>query len=147
MLTTFFKLAFRNIFKHKVFVLVNVLGLGTTLACCIVAYLNYRFEADFNSDQPNMAKIYMVNSYRVLEKEEVRFGITTISLGAAIATSQAKVGKVVRYVPNGTTMRVEGKGEPKVFRQTVAYADTNFFSLFSVKVKMGSLDGFAKEAR
>jgi len=145
MAATFFKLAFRNMLKHKAFVLVNVLGLGVTLACCIVAYLNYRFEADFNSDQPNLSKIYMVNSFRVLEKEELRYGITPVTLGAALSTSQAKLDNVVRYLPNGTTMRVEGKTEPKVFRQSVVYADTNFFDLFSVKVKLGSLKEFARE--
>lgn len=145
MATTFFKLAFRNMLKHKVFVLVNVLGLGVTLACCIVAYLNYRFQADFNSDQPNLDKIYMVNSYRVIEKEELRHGISPVTLGASLSASQAKVAKVVRYTPTGTTMKVESSAEPKVFRQTVAFADTNFFGLFSVKVKMGDIKAFSRE--
>lgn len=53
MFKNFLQITFRNFLKNKVFVIVNVLGLGIALACCIVAYYNAKFDKDFDSFHSN----------------------------------------------------------------------------------------------
>ena len=44
----FLKVTLRSLVKSKVFVFINIVGLGLALACCIVAYLNYNFAQTFD---------------------------------------------------------------------------------------------------
>lgn len=138
MLKTFFLLAFRNILKNKFFVLVNVLGLGTTLACCIVAYLNHRFEADANTIHVNREKIYKVNVFREINGREQRYGFSPISLAPALEQKAAGVEQIVRYATNRVSMRQGNESDSKVFAQRVAFADPNFFDVFTFPLKWGS---------
>ena len=80
MIKTYLLLTFRNLIKNKFFVLVNILGLGTTLACCIVAYLNHRFEADYNITHLNLEKIYKVNIFREINDREQRYSISPLTI-------------------------------------------------------------------
>ncbi len=139
MIKTFFLLAFRNIKKNKFFVLVNVLGLGTTLACCIVAYFNFRFEADANYIHVNRDKIYKVNVFREMNGREQRYGITPISLAPSLGEGFAGVENIVRYATNQVSIRQGKESDSKVFAHRVAFVDPNFFDVLSYPVKWGSV--------
>jgi len=43
--------------KNKLFVFINVLGLGIALACCIVAYLNWDYNIKFDTQHEFADKI------------------------------------------------------------------------------------------
>jgi len=59
--------ALRNLFKNKLFALINVLGLGVALAICIVAYYNHMFGAEFNMMHERSDEIYKINAIRDLQ--------------------------------------------------------------------------------
>ena len=48
MLKNYIKIAMRVLSRHKVYVALNVVGLGFALACCLLAYLNYEYRASFD---------------------------------------------------------------------------------------------------
>jgi ABC-type antimicrobial peptide transport system permease subunit len=139
MFKTFLLLAFRNIQKNKFFVLVNVLGLGTTLACCIVAYLNHRFEADANTIHLNREKIYKVNVFREINGRDQRYGISPISLAPALEQRVAGIDQVVRFASNRVSMRRANDSDTEVLAQRVAFVDPNFFEVFTFPLKWGSI--------
>ena len=105
MLKSFFLLAYRNIVKNKFYVLVNILGLGATLACCIVAYLNHRFEADYNKTHQNLEKIYKVNIFREVNDRQQRYGISPASLAPALGSSVSGVESVIRFTTNQLSIK------------------------------------------
>ncbi len=84
MLKSYLKIALRNFYRNKVFVLINALGLGVALACCIVAYLNYDFSTGFNLMHVNKDKIYNVSITKEIEGQPVEYGISPITLGPVI---------------------------------------------------------------
>ncbi|RPH32474.1 MAG: ABC transporter permease [Bacteroidales bacterium] len=147
MITNFFLLAFRNFLKHKLFVLINILGLGTAIGCCIVAYLNNKFEADFNSQYTNRDIIYKVNSFRKINDREQRYGISPISL-APLLSNELKEGEfVVRFVATGANIKYGNEADSKIFNQNLGFADKEFFRMFTHKLKSGTLDQFSDKGK
>ncbi len=64
MFRNYLLITFRNLYKNRVFALINILGLGIAIAVCIVAYFNHMFGYDFDRWHENFDEIYRVNSYR-----------------------------------------------------------------------------------
>lgn len=143
MIKTYLLLTFRNLIKNKFFVLVNILGLGTTLACCIVAYLNHRFEADYNITHLNIEKIYKVNIFREINDREQRYSISPLSLAPSFENSVSGVEKLARYNEYRVSMREDNQSDAKIFSQTVAFADNEFFDIFTFPVIWGNLSTFS----
>jgi putative ABC transport system permease protein len=146
MLKTYFLLAFRNLMKNKFFVLVNVLGLGTTLACCIVSYFNYRYEFDYNRHFDNLDRIYKVNIFRFVNETEQRYGITPTSLAPAIGDRIAGVENVVRFINANYSLSHKVEEEQKIFSQRVGFADDDFFKVFSHPILWGTTSTFSDKS-
>ena len=49
MLKNFFKIAIRNLLKKKSYVIINMLGLGIALACCITSYILVASNIEFDN--------------------------------------------------------------------------------------------------
>lgn len=59
MLFNYLRVALRNLRKNKSYVIINTLGLGIALACCITAYLLLAYNIEFNNfHDANMEKIF-----------------------------------------------------------------------------------------
>lgn len=48
MLRNYFTILYRNLNKNRLFFVINVLGLGIAIGCCVVTYSNYDFNASFD---------------------------------------------------------------------------------------------------
>ena len=62
MIKNYIKVAIRNLMRNKVYVLINTLGMGIAMACCMTAYLliayNIEFDEYFNDDETkNIVKV------------------------------------------------------------------------------------------
>ena len=60
MFQNYFKIAYRHLFRNKSYVLINVGGLGISLACCVLAYLNWKYDADFDKMHSQAEQIFRV---------------------------------------------------------------------------------------
>ena len=56
MLKNYFKIAFRNLFRNKVYSLINILGLCIGLACSILILLYVKDEVSYDRFHSNLAK-------------------------------------------------------------------------------------------
>lgn len=142
MIKNFILLAFRNFLKHKLFVLINILGLGTAIACCIVAYLNNKFESDYNKQFDKLDIIYKVNSFRKINDREQRYALSPATL-ATVLSNELKEGEyVVRFTRNGANIKYGNEADSKLLNLSLGFADKDFFKMFSFKLKSGSLQNF-----
>jgi len=60
MLTHYLKIALRNIFKDKIYSLINLIGLSVAIACCFLLIFWIKFELSFEDCQPKAGRIYKV---------------------------------------------------------------------------------------
>jgi len=97
MIKNYLKVAFRNLYKNKIFVLINILGLGLALAVCIVSYYNYRFMADFDIQHINRNKIYKINFTRDILGRSQEYGPSPIALAPLIRDDISGLEMLVRF--------------------------------------------------
>ncbi|WP_424962530.1 FtsX-like permease family protein [Ekhidna sp.] len=138
MLKNFFKITFRNFRKNKSYVFINMLGLGLSLACCIVGYLNWKFAAEYDQNHANHERIYKLQIYKDVQNQNVPYGITPLPLGAVIEDKVTGITHTSRYIETGLVL----KKELKVFNQGIAFAEDDFLDMFSFPLKYGNESAF-----
>ncbi|MDZ4715197.1 MAG: FtsX-like permease family protein [Cytophagales bacterium] len=134
MIKNYLLITFRSMLKNKVFLSINIVGMAIAIACCIVAYFNYDFNASFDSHHAQSATIYRVNSVREFQGEQTTYGYVPIALGNAIMQNVPDVNAVVRYQPNGGNFRIGDN----IFNNEVANVDPAFFNIFSFEFIEGN---------
>ena len=148
MIKNFFLLALRNYMRNKTFVIINVLGLGISIACCIVAYLNWQFDADMNKMHVNHESIYKINVSRYIKDRLQNYGITPVSLAPAMANEIAGIDRIVRYSTGNSPLRYETPNKDvKIFDVRIAFADKDFLRMFTFPLKWGDASAFEDEGK
>lgn len=143
MLKNYILITFRNIARNKIFILINVFGLGIAVACCIVGFLIWDFSARFDKNHLNAKRIYRIQSYQDYQGQRNRFATAPIPLGSVIRENFSDVDEVVRYTASQGNFKI---GED-VFSSPVAYADSSFFDLFTFKLKSGTFSSLHDKSR
>lgn len=140
MFKNYLKIVFRNITKNIVYVLINIIGLGLALAICIVAYLNYKFDADFDTCHENRERIYRIEHTQLIEGEEISFASTPCLLGPTVAEDISGIEKMVRIDKSLMGDLVKAGENEKYAR--VIYADPDFFNVFTFPLISGNKESF-----
>lgn len=143
MLKNYFKITLRSLWKSKIFVFINVFGMGIAMACCIVAYLNYDYNASYDVQHVNADNVYRVNFIRDFQGEKTKNGIAPMPVGNLIRDNLSGVGKVVRYIPDGGNVRIKDD----LFRTSISYADKGFLDLFTFPLKEGVKADFGDKSK
>ncbi len=138
MFRNFFKITFRNFLKNKSYVLINMTGLGLSLACCIVGYLNWKYAADYDQNHVNHEKIYKIQMTKDVQGRDIPYGITPLPLGSQIEDKITGISHTSRYVSTGLVL----KKDLKVFNKTIGFADDDFFEMFTFPFKYGNKEAF-----
>jgi putative ABC transport system permease protein len=60
MLKNYFKIAWRNIVRHKAYSTINIAGLAIGVAACLLIFVVIQFELSYDKFQPNYDKIYRI---------------------------------------------------------------------------------------
>lgn len=134
MIRNYFLVIIRNLYKNKVYALINILGLGIALAICIVAYFNHMFAYDFDRYNENFEEIYRVTSNRQMQDREQEFGIVPAPLGAEIEKDFPAVSKAARIMRSYSPVKVGIDN----FNRRVSYVDPEFLEMFTFQLLSGN---------
>lgn len=133
MFKNFLKVTVRSLLKSKVFVFINIIGLGLALACCIVAFLNYEFALNFDKQHKNYDQLYQVSVYIDQNGARQPFGQAPLPLGPLLKSEVPGVERVSRFERSGVTI----KRESNVFNRTMAFVDDDFLEMFTFPMLHG----------
>src|SRR6185369_8809252 len=135
MFKNYFKTAWRNLWKNKVYTLINITGLAIGLACCMLIILYTKDEVSYDRFHANAPNIYHVVSKATSPDGNVtRMGSTGNRPGPAFREGVPEVKDFVRVQQSNFNVK---KGAD-VFDEEGHYADANFFSFFSFRLKEGN---------
>jgi ABC-type antimicrobial peptide transport system permease subunit len=134
MFRNYLLVTFRNLYKNKVYALINILGLGLALAICIVAYFNHMFGYDFDRYNENFEEIYRVTSNRQMQDREQEFGIVPAPLGPEIKKDFPSIARAARVMRSYSPVKVGIDN----FNRQVSYVDPDFLDMFTFQLISGS---------
>ena len=138
MIKNYLLITLRNLAKNKLFIFINVFGMGIAIACCIVAYVNWEFAATWDAKHIKADQIYRVQLVRDFQGRTERFGMSPMPLGNHIKQNFKEVSTVVRYTSSYSDIRI---GE-EVFGTQIVFVDSGFFDLFTYELKYGAFPDF-----
>src|SRR5260221_14687708 len=118
MIKNYLLISLRSLMKNKLFILINVFGMGIAIACCVVAYLNWEFAKTRDHSQLNAEKIYRVQFTRDFQNKHERHGMAPIPLANAIRQNFKDVSKVIRY----QLTYIDVRFAEQVFATNIAFA-------------------------
>lgn len=134
MFKNYFKTAWRNLWKNKVYTLINITGLAIGLACCMLIILYTKDEVSYDRFHANAANIYhVVSKVTSPDGQVTKMSSTGNRPGPAFKESIPEAKDFVRVQQSNFNVK---KGTD-VFDEEGHYADENFFSFFSFPLKEG----------
>ena len=134
MLKNFLSTAVRNTWKNKIYISINVIGLGIAIAYYMTVYLIYAYNWEFDSYYRDTENIFHVQELRQ-GGEFSRFDCAPFVMGPRIISEISGVEDQTRYM---VAVNENVKYEDQVFSENIAYVDTNFFDLFRIGLSSGS---------
>lgn len=140
MFSNYFKIAFRVLWRNKIYVTLNVIGLGFAIACCILAYLNYNYRAKFDQNHTHTKDIYRLNSELRVDGIRQSWGVVPLPVAQAMHKELSGAERIVRL--NSAAVIVKHKDV--TFDESIHYADKALFDFFTFPLKYGNLSGFGK---
>ena len=135
MISNYLKTAVRNLWKHRGYSLINLLGLSIGMACCILIVAWVTNELSFDRFHNKADRIYRLGLEADLGTH-LKAPITNGPAGPAIVEQYPEVLNAVRITG---PENVPAKYEDRQFtEENVTYADRDFFQVFSFPLLQGN---------
>lgn len=144
MLRNNLRLAFRNLWKHKVSTVINVVGLTSGLASCMLIVLFIQHEMSFDTFQRNGDRIArVIMQYRFDGGAESFTGnFTSAKVAPTLSSTFPEVEKAMRVSAADVIVK---KDDMPVTETNFLFVDSTFFDLFNYELVQGdarhALDG------
>ena len=136
MIQNFFKIAIRNILRHKGFTFINVTGLAVGLAASLLILLWVQDEFSFEKFNRNAESIYRVEEDQFYSGARYHVTVTPVPSGPVWKEKIPEIEDQVRI--NLWLPRVLFKYEDKVFfESSIAAVDSGLLKVFTFPLSMG----------
>lgn len=135
MIKNYLRIAFRNLWRHKGFSLLNIIGLTISMAAFFLIFLYVCFEWSYDSLHTKADRIYRLVSDVKTPSEMLHYNAPPLPATAALTADFPEVQSLVRVSLGDDWMVIRGD---RVFRvDDVAQADSNFFKIFDFPLLKG----------
>jgi len=136
MIKNYLKIAWRNIWKNKVFSAINIIGLSVGMAACIVIMLFVSYEKSFDD-------FHTKNIYRLNEVQKFPGMVASQKVGLSMFPMGPTLKAEFPEIKNFTRIHWETKfqltnGEKRFFMPQVFFVDTTFYQLFDFQLIKGN---------
>jgi len=146
MLKNYFTTAIRNFLRHKIFSIINVLGLAIGISSALVIFLIVYYEFSFDKFEKDRDRIYRVVLDAKFGGNEGHSAAVPAPLGSAIQSEVTGVENTVpvfQFQGDGTAkVSITGTGveQPVIFKKQsdIVFTNPQYFSLLPYKWIEGS---------
>jgi putative ABC transport system permease protein len=136
MIRNYFKTAWRNILRNKLYSGINLLGLTLGLAVGMLILLWVQDETSFDGFHHKAAQIYRVNSAVGTGTSRAVYETTPAAVAPAAIKNIPGVVNAGRFFPDWQ-YKVYSYGDRQFEKATALYADSNFLQLLDFRLLAG----------
>jgi len=138
MIKNYFKIAWRNIWRHKSFSFLNILGLTAGTVCCLYILLYVKDQYGYDTHHDDAGSIYRIRT--VIEPKDGTPGFNSamgsppIAMGMKMDFPEVMAATRVVYFTNGGDNLLSMVGSDNSFYEPKGYlVDSTFFQVFTYK--------------
>jgi putative ABC transport system permease protein len=135
MIKNYLKIAWRNIWKNKVFSAINIIGLSVGMAACIVIMLFVSYEKSF--DNFHTKNIYRLNEVQTIGAEGAtqKVALSMFPMGPTLKQEFPEIKNFTRIHWSEKYQLTEDN--KRIFLPEVFFVDSTFLKIFDFKVIRG----------
>lgn len=144
MIKSYFKTAWRNLLRNKIYSIINIFGLALGMAACFFIFQYVSFEKSYDRFNTNAPAIFRVPiSYSGSLSDAPPTVTNYAALGPALKRDLPEVVDFVRMLSYKSFSKSnymsyqEGKQEKSFFDNNIYFADASFFKVFSYPLVRG----------
>ncbi len=145
MISNYFTIALRTLNKHRSFATLNVVGLGLSIACCVLIFLLVRHHLSFDQFHEKAERIALIGTETRLERVDKENNVP-YPMGAALRQEYAFLEKTAMLSERGNsliTIAQEGQAPVKFMEERArAFTEPELFEIFDFPLTQGSLQDF-----
>lgn len=142
MLKNYFKIAFRNLWRHRVFSFINIMGLTVGMTACLLIFLYVRFEISYDRFHTKADRIYRIVADIKTPTETIPSSGPAWAVPGHLKFDFSEIEAVTRVMFDNLLLR---KGDIKFNEPKSLWADSMFFQIFSFKLLKGDARTALKE--
>ena len=137
MLSSYIKIALRNLKKYKGYSLINIAGLGIGMACCILILLYVQHELSYDRFHEKGERIYRASRewFNANGETSLHLGHVAPPIGPLLAADFPEIEEVTRLL--GFSALVS-QGERFYQEDNIFFAEANLFKVFTFPFLQGN---------
>ena len=128
MFKNYFKVAVRNILRHKVYSFINIMGLAVGMACCIIILLVIQDTLSYDRFHENADDIYRIIQEVKFANFSEKWAITSGPVGPSLKKDFPDIINAARIV---WPIQILLTYKDKHFEEKVVFADGSIFEMFT----------------
>jgi len=134
MLRNYIKIAFRNLWRHKSFSLINIVGLAVGMTAFLLIVMYVSFETSYDKFHAKADQVYRLNVDIKSANDVLKFSSSSAPMGPAIKADFPEVLESVRIFPDEALVKVNNQ----LFQENrVITTEPSFFNVFSFPLVKG----------
>jgi len=144
MLKNYFKIAWRQLKKQRLYSVINIMGLAMSIACCLLIALYIKDELNYDQHHSNVANIYRVaidTKINVWNVDGDNYANPPI-LGKTLLAEIPEITSMARLNPHyanaGSNLVRREQEKSNQYEENFVYADPAFLDIFDLPLIHGS---------
>ncbi|MFI5159862.1 MAG: ABC transporter permease [Sphingobacteriales bacterium] len=140
MIKNYFKIAWRNLVRQRLYSIINISGLAVGLAVCMLIMLYVAHEHSYDRFHKNGDRIYTLHASIKIGGQALSMAYMSYGTGPVVKQNQPKVEDFMRTMNAQDPLVVYHTATPdvKFADKKLLFADPGFFKFFSFKLASGS---------
>ncbi|MBD3616745.1 MAG: ABC transporter permease [Gracilimonas sp.] len=141
MIKNYFKIAFRNLFKNKVYSFINIFGLAVGIACCLLIGLYVHNEWSYDEFHSKSDRLHRAWVHEDYGNDEIYFNsVTPLILASTLENNIPEIEETTRF--SSFSNPVKRPDQSESVSETISMADPVFFEMFDFEVIRGDVTPF-----
>lgn len=138
MFKNYIKIAFRNLFKNKVYSFINIFGLAVGIACCLLIGLYVYNEWSYDEFHSKSDRLYRAWVHEDYGNDEIYFNsVTPLVLASTLDNNIPEIEQTTRFTNFSNLVKRPDQSES--VSETISMVDPVFFEMFDFEVISGDV--------
>ncbi len=134
MIRNYIKIAFRNLWRHRSFSLINIIGLAVGMTAFLLILMYVSFELSYDKYHTNADQVYRLNVDIKSANDVLKFSSSSAPMGPAIKADFPEVLESARIFPYGMVVKVNNQ----LFQENRIYiTEPSIFNVFTFPMIKG----------
>jgi putative ABC transport system permease protein len=142
MLKNYFKIAFRSLWRHKAFSILNITGLAVGMSAFFLIYQYVRFEYSYDNFVTKGDRVYRLVTDLKSTAATLHWSSSSMPMAINLKAEYPEIEDIVRLNGNRALLQ---RGDVKFDEKELIYADSSLFSIFDFPLIHGDPKTALKE--